>query len=176
MKNITKKHIVLSIFVSILVILLIPIVRAEVLGPGETLLKVVEWIIIVFKFQWLTQLGEQSVIAFVRFLIFVFIARVLYLTITTAGQGRIDNRTAGISSIILSLIGAVGIPDTLIKTVVSLYSTLAIMFMLGFIVYIFILAHRRFPGVSMLNRIILVAIYVISSILMAVLAVNITAG
>ena len=176
MKNITRKHVVLAILASILAVLIIPIVHAAVIGPGELLLQALEWIIIVFKFQWLTQMGEPAVVAFVRFLIFVFIANVLHLVISTGGGGRVDRRTSIVSSIILSLMGAIGIPDSLIKTIITIYSTIAMVFLLGCAVYFFYWVHNRFPGTTIPNRLIKIAIYVASFALLTLIGANIAMG
>jgi hypothetical protein len=173
MEKISRKHIVLLILVSILLVLLIPIAHAAIMGPGEVLLQAVEWIVIVFGFEWLTKMGDTAVLAFVRFLIFVFIANVLHLVITTGGAGRVDRKTSIVSSIVLSLMASVGIPNLMIKSIITIYSSIAMVFLLGLVVYFFYWVHQRFPGTSIAERFIKIAIYVASFVLLNYIGYNI---
>ncbi|MFH1439137.1 MAG: hypothetical protein ABIG89_01105 [Candidatus Woesearchaeota archaeon] len=148
----TKNHLVLLILAMIIVILMLPLVYAEgIAGPGEVFTKIFEIIIQFFGFEWLKGMGENAQVAFVRFLIFIVIARLLYGVLSKALSGKLDNTTIVIVSIILSLMGSIGIPKAIMITIITLYSTIATLAMLGGVVYIIYLAFQKFPPTSKTN-------------------------
>jgi len=152
--------------------LIIPSVFAAVPGPGDAIVMIVNLITQFFGFEWLTGFGENATVAFVRFLIFIFIARLFYAGISTALSGRIDNKTAVISSIILALLGTVGIPKEILISIIAIYSTVVSVFLICIVFYGLYWLHNKFPPTSTLNiilRIIILALIIIGSGALAVM-------
>ena len=156
----TKNHLILLISSIFLSLILIPAVKAGVPGPGPAFMKLVELIVHVFGFEWLKGMGENATVAFVRFLIFIFIARLLY---AAASMTPIDTRTATVSSIVIALLGTIGIPKLILIGIIEMYSVAITIFLLAIPIYGIWWLFSRIPPASLFSiglRMILLAILI----------------
>lgn len=153
MNQIYKQKINKCLFMMLLVLALsaviIPNVHAA-LSDFEPVQKVFGYVLDFFGFEWLQNMGESAEIGFVRLLIFILVARLIY---AGASLTPIDRTTAIVVSIVIALLGTIGIPSVLILTIVSLYSTVVSMFLIGIVIYGVIWLYRAIPSVSIWHSI-----------------------
>ena len=147
-----KKGFSLALFSSITALAILPLVSAAVPGPGETFMTIIEYVVNFFGFEWLRGMGENATVAFVRFLCFLAIAKLVHIGIGFSPlNAHLDSKSKLIFSIIIALLGTIGIPKALIIALVTLYTTIAILVLLALGCYGIWLLFSRIPPTSLFS-------------------------